>query len=78
MDMIADIMQIYGNYDFDTEVVVASVRNPLHFIQSALVGADIVTIPFSMLEKLFSHPLTDIGIAKFLADAEKSKKNQAK
>jgi len=76
MNLIADIVLIYGNYGYETEVVVASVRNPLHFIESARIGADIITLPFAMLEKLFGHPLTDAGIAKFLADAEKTKKNR--
>jgi len=74
MDMIAQIMEIYSNYDFDTEVIVASARHPLHFIQSALTAADAITLPFSTIDKIFSHPLTDAGIAKFMADAKKSKK----
>ncbi len=71
MDMIADIMTIYTQYEYETEVIVASVRHPEHFHQSALIGADAITIPFSQVEKLFAHPLTKIGIDKFLADAKK-------
>lgn len=71
MDLIHDIVQIYNNYDFPTEVIVASVRNPLHVREAALVGADICTVPFSVIRQLMSHPLTDIGIEKFLKDWEK-------
>lgn len=71
METIEDIMTIYTNYDFATEVIVASVRTPEHFHRSAMIGADAITIPFSLVEKLFKHPLTEIGIAKFLADAKK-------
>jgi len=71
MEMIEDIMTIYTNYEFETEVIVASVRTPEHFHKSAIIGADAITIPFSLVEKLFSHPLTEIGIEKFLADAKK-------
>lgn len=73
MEMISDIMTIYTQYDFETEVIVASVRSPEHFHQSALIGADAITVPFALVEKLFSHPLTEIGIEKFLADATKMK-----
>ena len=73
MEMIDDIMQIYTNYEMDTEVIVASVRTPEHFRQSALLGADAITIPFALVEKLFGHPLTQSGIEKFLADAKKTK-----
>ena len=71
MDLIEDIQTIYGNYDFDTEVIVASVRHPLHVVEAARLGADIATIPFAVLDRLFSHPLTDSGIEKFLKDWEK-------
>jgi transaldolase len=74
MALISDIVQIYDNYEYETEVLVASVRHPRHVIQGALMGADIATIPASVFEKLIKHPLTDIGIEKFLADWEKSKK----
>jgi len=71
MQIIEDIVRIYDNYDFDTEVIVASIRHPMHVLESALVGADIATIPFSVVLKLFKHPLTDSGIRKFLEDNEK-------
>ena len=71
MDLISDIQQIYGNYQFDTEVIVASVRHPMHILEAARIGADICTIPFSVLKKLYNHPLTDIGIERFLKDWEK-------
>jgi transaldolase len=73
MLLIEQIVEIYTNYSFNTEVIVASVRNPLHVLESALRGADIATIPFSVLSKLAAHPLTDKGIAAFLADWEKQK-----
>lgn len=71
MQIIEDIVRIYDNYDYDTEIIVASVRHPMHVLESALVGADIATIPFSVVLKLFKHPLTDSGIAKFLEDNAK-------
>lgn len=74
MDLIADIMQIYQNYGYESEVIVASVRNPLHVMDSALVGADIATIPLKVIEQLAKHPLTDRGMEQFLADWEKRKK----
>lgn len=73
MLLIEQIVEIYNNYSYDTEIIVASVRNPLHVLESALMGADIATIPFSVLGKLAAHPLTDKGIAAFLADWEKRK-----
>ena len=73
MALISEVMSIYGTYDFDTQVIVASVRHPRHVIDSALMGADIATIPSDILEKLFKHPLTDKGVAAFLADWEKVK-----
>jgi transaldolase len=72
MELIEQVVAIYANYDFDTEVLVASVRHPLHVAQSALLGADVVTLPFSTLERLYQHPMTDIGLDKFLADWEKT------
>lgn len=72
MEMIEDIMTIYTNYDYSTEVIVASVRSPEHFHQSALIGADAITVPFNLVEKIGAHPLTDKGIEKFLADAKKT------
>lgn len=74
LDLVADIMNIYGNYGFNTEVIVASVRSPMHVIDSALVGADIATIPYKVIAQLAKHPLTDIGMEKFLADWEKRQK----
>ncbi len=73
MDIVADIQTIYENYDFDTEIIVASIRNPLHVIEAALIGADIATIPYSVIGQLIRHPLTDIGLEKFLKDWEKVK-----
>ena len=71
IEVVEQIQQIYGQYDFGTEVIVASVRHPIHVLEAAQMGADIATIPFPVLDKLFNHPLTDIGIAKFLKDWEK-------
>ncbi len=71
MDLISQIVQIYRNYNFSTEVLVASVRHPLHLVEAALIGADICTMPFGVIDKLFNHPLTDIGLRKFLADWDK-------
>jgi len=74
MDLVSDIMQIYDNYGYATEVIVASVRNPTHVLDAALIGADIATIPFKVIVQLAQHPLTDRGIESFLADWEKRKK----
>lgn len=74
MELVEDIVRIYDNYTLETEVIVASVRHPLHFVQSALIGADIATIPFSTFNKLLKHPLTDIGMERFLKDWEKVSK----
>ncbi len=74
MELVEQIVQIFRNYAMDTEVIVASVRHPLHFVQSALIGADIATIPFSTLSKLVHHPLTDKGMASFLEDWKKVNK----
>ncbi len=71
MDIIGDIITIYDNYDFETEVLVASIRNPLHVLTAALMGADVATIPFKVISQLIKHPLTDVGIEKFLADWKK-------
>jgi transaldolase len=76
MALVEQIVDIYDNYGFDTEIIVASIRNPLHVLESALLGADIATIPFNVLEKLAAHPMTDKGIKAFLADWEKSKKKK--
>ncbi len=74
MDLVRQIVQIYDNYGFDTEVIVASVRNPLHVVDAALAGAHIATIPFGVIDQLVKHPLTDIGLEKFLADWKKLEK----
>jgi transaldolase len=71
MDLIQQIVDIYANYAFTTEVLVASVRNPIHLLDSALMGADVATVPFKVIDQLLKHPLTDIGLEKFLADWEK-------
>ncbi len=71
MRMVEDIMQIYNNYAIETEVIVASVRNPIHVVEAALMGADIATIPFNVIEQVLKHPLTDSGIEKFLEDWKK-------
>lgn len=71
MDLIADIRQIYDNYKFKTEIIVASVRNPVHVVDAAKIGADIATIPFAVIDQLVKHPLTDIGLARFLEDYKK-------
>ena len=75
MDLVSDIISIYDNYGYTTEVIVASVRSPMHVIDSALVGADIATIPFKVIDQLAKHPLTDIGIEKFLSDWKKRSNN---
>jgi transaldolase len=74
MELIQQIVQIYGNYNYQTQVLVASVRHPIHFVDSALIGADIATMPFKVIEQLAKHPLTDIGLDTFLKDWEKLKK----
>jgi len=78
MDLIDDIVQIYDNYMFETEVLVASIRNPEHVHSAALIGADVATIPFKVIEQLSKHPLTDKGLAAFLKDWEKVPKSDGK
>ena len=73
-DLISNIVQIYSNYDFDTEIIAASIRHPVHVLDVSLAGCDIATIPYDVLKKMVSHPKTDEGIQKFIADYEKSKK----
>jgi transaldolase len=68
MGIIEDIATIYSNYGFEAEIIVASIRNPVHVLDAALIGADIATIPFNVLSQLIKHPLTDIGLEKFLKD----------
>ncbi len=74
MDLIADIMTIYENYGYQSEVIVASVRSPMHVMDAALIGADIATIPYKVIAQLAKHPLTDLGIESFLKDWEKRQK----
>jgi len=71
MELVSQILNVFQNYGIDTQVIVASVRHPGHVLESALLGADIVTLPFGVLEKLVKHPLTDIGLVKFLEDSKK-------
>lgn len=71
MDLVGQILTIFDNYDIDTEVIVASIRNPIHLVDAAMAGADIATIPFNVIQQLIKHPLTDVGIKKFLEDWEK-------
>ncbi len=71
MRLVEDILTIFSNYDIFTQVIVASVRHPMHVLEAALLGADIVTMPFRVMEQLFRHPLTDIGLERFLKDWEK-------
>ena len=71
MELVEQILAIYNAYGFETEVIVASIRNPVHVLDSALMGADIATIPFKVIQQLIKHPLTDIGLENFLADWKK-------
>ena len=71
MEMVEQIIQIFDNYSFETEVLVASIRHPIHVVQAALMGADIATMPLKVIGQLVKHPLTDLGIDKFLQDWEK-------
>lgn len=71
MDLVEQIVSIYENYGYETEIIVASIRNPLHVLDAALMGADIATIPFKVMQQLIKHPLTDIGLNKFLEDWKK-------
>lgn len=73
MDLVDQMKTIFNNYGLDTEIIVGSVRHPLHVVEAALIGADIATIPFAVLEKMVKHPLTEIGIEKFLKDWNKVK-----
>lgn len=74
LQLVEQIVTIYDNYGYDTEVIVASVRHPMHVLESAMMGADIATIPFAVIKKLAAHPLTDKGIKAFLADWDKTRK----
>ena len=71
MELISDILLMYDNYAFETEILVASIRHPIHVLQAAKMGAQIATMPYDILEQLLRHPLTDIGLQKFMADWEK-------
>ena len=71
MDLVADMVTIFENYEVTTEIIVASVRNPLHVVEAATMGADIATIPFKVINQLIKHPLTDVGIKRFLEDWKK-------
>ncbi len=77
MDLIRDIKTIYSNYGFKTEILVASIRHPIHVLDAAKIGAHVATMPFDVLEKLVKHPLTDIGLKKFLDDWKKVPQEQA-
>jgi transaldolase len=74
MELAGQIVAIYTNYGFDTEILVASIRNPMHVVDAAMMGADVATIPFKVIDQLMKHPLTDVGLKKFLEDWEKVKK----
>ena len=74
MELIKQIVTIYKNYNYETEVLVASVRHPLHVVDAAIIGAHICTMPFKVIDQLIKHPLTDIGLEKFLADWKKTQK----
>ena len=71
MELIQQIVTIYRNYGFKTQVLTASVRHPVHFVQAAMIGADVATLPLKVIKQLTKHPLTDLGLAQFLADAKK-------
>jgi transaldolase len=74
MDLVRQIVQIYKNYNYETQVLAASLRHPLHVVEAALAGAHVATIPFKVLDMMFKHPLTDRGLEQFLKDWEKAKK----
>jgi len=74
MDLIRQVVTIYRNYRYPTQVLVASIRHPVHVVEAAMIGADICTMPFKVIDQLIKHPLTDIGLERFLADWRKSQK----
>lgn len=74
MDLINQILAIYHNYNYSTEVLVASVRHPMHVVEAAMLGADVITMPFKVIKSLIKHPLTDIGLEKFITDYKKANK----
>ena len=71
MDLVRDIRTIYDNYGFETQILAASIRHPVHVLEAARIGADVCTLPFKVFDQLIKHSLTDIGLAKFLADFKK-------
>jgi transaldolase len=75
MEIVSEMMEIFDNYRFEAEVIVASIRNPLHVIEAARIGAHVATIPYSVITQLIKHPLTDLGIERFLKDWEKVPKS---
>jgi len=77
MDLIREIVDIYDNYEFSTEVLVASARHPIHVVEAARIGADICTCPPSVIDAMFNHPLTTLGIERFLKDWEKAQAARA-
>jgi transaldolase len=77
MNLIREIRTIYSNYGYKTEILAASIRSPLHLVQAAMIGADVATVPYKVLEEVLRHPLTDIGLKKFLEDWEKSHASKA-
>ena len=78
MNLVQEIVDIFDNFEYTTEVLVASVRNPIHIVEAARMGADVVTVPAAVIEQSFKHPLTDIGLEKFLKDWEKSQATTAR
>jgi len=76
LKLLEEIMQIFANYGFETEVIAASIRHPMHVVEAALIGVDIATVPFDVLKKMFMHPLTDVGIKRFLQDWESYKSSK--
>jgi len=76
MEIVRDLVTIYSNYSFATQIIVSSVRHPQHVYEAAMLGADVATIPYAVFEKLIKHPLTDVGLEKFLADWEKVKERK--
>jgi transaldolase len=78
MNLVREIVDIFDNFEYTTEVLVASVRNPIHIVEAARMGADVVTVPAAVIEQSFKHPLTDIGLEKFLKDWEKSQATTAR
>ena len=74
MQVIRDIRLIYDNYGYETQILTASARSPMHFLEAARIGSDVITAPFAVLKQLLHHPLTDSGLKKFLSDWEKAQK----